>query len=64
MKIVDSIKESYNELVNKVSWPTTKELANSSVVVLIASLIMALIVWLMDFFFEWAMGSLYGVLNF
>lgn len=64
MKIVDSIKESYNELVNKVSWPTSKELANSSVVVLIASLIMAIVVWIMDYVFEFAMSSLYGVLNF
>jgi preprotein translocase subunit SecE len=48
MKLVENVKESYNELVHKVSWPTLKELSQSSVVVLIASLIMALIVWLMD----------------
>ena len=48
MKLVENIKESYNELVHKVSWPTRKELAQSAVVVLIASIILALIVWLMD----------------
>ena len=52
MKFVENVKESYNELVHKVSWPTFKELSQSSVVVLIASLIMALIVWLMDKSFE------------
>ena len=27
-KVVDYIKESYDELVNKVSWPTWAELQN------------------------------------
>lgn len=61
MKIVDSIKESYNELVHKVSWPSRKELANSAVLVLIASLILALIVWFMDFCFEKLMTFIYGL---
>ena len=49
MKIANYIRESYNELVHKVSWPTPKELSNSAMVVLIASLIIALVVWLIDF---------------
>ena len=61
MKIVDNIKASYNELVHKTSWPTTKELASSSVVVLIASLILALIVWFLDFCFESLMTAIYGL---
>lgn len=61
MKIVDNIKESYNELAHKTSWPTPKELTSSSVVVLIASLILALIVWLMDFAFENLMTLIYGL---
>lgn len=61
MKIVDNIKESYNELVHKVSWPSQKELANSAVLVLIASLILALIVWVMDYGFEKLMSSIYGL---
>jgi preprotein translocase subunit SecE len=40
--------ESYDELVHKVSWPTWSELQNSAIVVSIASLIIALIVFLMD----------------
>ena len=48
MAFVESVKESYNELVHKTSWPSRKELAQSSVIVLIASVILALIVWLMD----------------
>ena len=61
MKIVENIKESYNELVYKVSWPTRKELAQSAVIVLIASIILALIVWLMDWCFESIMTSIYGL---
>lgn len=61
MKIIDNIKASYNELVYKVSWPSRKELANSSVLVLIASLILALLVWLMDFGIEWLMKLIYGL---
>ena len=61
MKIVDSIKASYTELVHKVSWPTRKELAQSAVVVLIASLILALVVWVMDLCFESLMTFVYGL---
>ena len=61
MKFVENLKESYNELVHKVSWPTRKELSKSSVLVLIASIILALIVWLMDFGFESLMTLVYGL---
>lgn len=61
MKLVDSIRESYAELTQKVSWPTRKELAQSSVLVLTASIILALIVWLMDWCFENIMTFIYGL---
>jgi preprotein translocase subunit SecE len=44
-------EESYSELVHKVSWPSWKDLQSSAVVVLIASLIIALIVFAMDYVF-------------
>ncbi|MDD2412953.1 MAG: preprotein translocase subunit SecE [Bacteroidales bacterium] len=47
-KVINYFKESYEELFNKVSWPTWNELQNSAVVVSIASLIIALVVLLMD----------------
>lgn len=43
--------ESYNELMNKVSWPTWKELQGSAIIVLTAALIISLIVFVMDFVF-------------
>ncbi|WP_289125088.1 preprotein translocase subunit SecE [uncultured Bacteroides sp.] len=39
-------------LVHKVSWPTYSELTNSAVVVLYASLLIALVVFAMDFCFQ------------
>lgn len=45
------IKESYNELLTKVTWPAWKNLQQSSVLVFIASLIISLIVWGMDYVF-------------
>ena len=58
-KIVRYIKDSYNELVYKVSWPTRTELSSSAVVVLFASLIIALVVFAVDFVFEHAMRFVY-----
>jgi len=47
-KIVTYVKESYDELMHKVSWPTWSELQGSAIVVSVASLIIALIVFAMD----------------
>ena len=55
------IKESYEELVNKVSWPTWSQLQNSSVVVAIATLIIALIIYLMDQVFSNIMKVFYNL---
>jgi preprotein translocase, SecE subunit, bacterial len=58
-KIFAYIKESYNELVYKVSWPSKVEVSNSSVVVLIASLIIAAFILLLDSSFEAVVRFLY-----
>ncbi len=62
MKIANYIKESYDELVHKVSWPTRSELTNSAIVVLIASVIIALIVFAMDKLIQLLMDFIYGLL--
>lgn len=58
-KIGTYFKESYNELVHKVTWPTMSELSNSAVVVLTASLVIALLVFVIDLGFENLMTLLY-----
>lgn len=40
--------ESYNELVHKVTWPSFGDLQSTTIVVLVASLIIALVIALMD----------------
>jgi preprotein translocase subunit SecE len=41
-------RESYHELMDKVSWPTWSELQSSVTVVCIAALITAGIIWMID----------------
>lgn len=45
------LSESYNELMNKVSWPTWKELQGSAIVVLVSALILSVVIFLMDYIF-------------
>ena len=59
-KIIEKVKESYNELVYKVSWPTKSELSNSAVVVMFASLLIALLIFGIDFSFEKVMQFFYS----
>ena len=58
-KVTEYIKESYDELMHKVSWPTWSELQNSAIVVSIASLIIALVVFLMDETFQTLLKQFY-----
>ncbi|MCQ2114186.1 MAG: preprotein translocase subunit SecE [Bacteroidaceae bacterium] len=58
-KVVNNCKACFDELAHKTSWPTRKELTNSAVLVLSASLIIALIVFVMDQCFGFIMGMVY-----
>lgn len=46
--VVQFIKELYEEMTQKVTWPTWGELQNSAVLVLVASLIIAIVIYAMD----------------
>lgn len=46
--VVEFLKESYIEMIQKVTWPTWGELQNSAVIVLVASIIIALLILGMD----------------
>ena len=61
--IVSYCKASYNELVHKTTWPTRKELMASAVMVLCASVIIALIVFVLDSIFEKVMQLVYSLFN-
>jgi preprotein translocase subunit SecE len=62
-KITLYIKECYNELMHKVSWPTWNELQSSAIVVLTASLIIGIVVFLMDSLFQGTMNLIYSLFD-
>jgi preprotein translocase subunit SecE len=61
MKINTYFKESYNELVHKVTWPTLKELQSSAIIVMIASIIIAVVIFIVDLVFENMMNFIYSL---
>ena len=58
-KFFNYCKVCYDELAHKVTWPTMKELTGSAVLVLTATVIIALVVFGMDFTFEKLMSLVY-----
>jgi len=59
MKAKIYLKDAYLELVEKVSWPSWSDLQNSAIVVMIASLIIAIIIYIMDTAFSSLMKLIY-----
>jgi preprotein translocase subunit SecE len=60
-KFKEYILEAYDELMHKVTWPTWKELQSSALVVMVASFIIALVIFVMDISFENMMKFIYGL---
>ncbi len=58
-KIKIYLQEAYNELVHKVTWPTWKELQNSAIVVMVATVIIALVIFAMDISFQNVLRLIY-----
>ena len=58
-KIVNYCKACYDELAHKTTWPTRAELTHSAMVVLSASLVIALVVFAMDSVFRFVMSTIY-----
>lgn len=55
------VKESINELVNNVTWPTWAELLASTKIVLVATVIFALVTFIMDSISNFALSSIYSL---
>ncbi|RKE44544.1 preprotein translocase subunit SecE [Sphingobacterium detergens] len=60
-KVLDFFKDSYVEITEKVTWPTWSQLQSSAVIVLIASLLIALVVFVMDKASSVGLEFLYGI---
>lgn len=50
-KVKEYINETVTEMLHRVTWPTWKELQNSTITVVIASVLIALSIFVMDFVF-------------
>jgi len=59
MKNLSELKASYDELLHKTTWPTRAELTHSAMVVLSASLVIAVVVFAMDSLFRFVMSTIY-----
>ena len=58
-KFINYVKESYVELTKKVTWPTWDKLQSSAIVVMVASVIFAIVIFAMDFCFQNLMEFIY-----
>lgn len=58
-KITNYCKACYEELAHKTTWPSRTELTHTAVVVLTASVVIALVVWAMDLVFKFVMSAVY-----
>jgi len=61
MKLKLYFQEAFNELIHKVSWPTWSDLQSSALVVMVASLIIALLIFVMDYSFQNLMDLIYSM---
>jgi preprotein translocase subunit SecE len=61
--VAEYIKESYIELTEKVTWPTWRELQSSAVLVLVAALIIALVIFGMDQVIGFVLRQFYSSLT-
>lgn len=60
-KFINYLKESYTELTKKVSWPSWEKLQSSALLVLVATIILAVVVFLIDFAFQHLMEFIYAL---
>jgi len=62
-KFTAYLKDSYKELVHKVTWPNWDQLQQSTMIVLAATLVITFIVFAMDFVASNGLKFVYNILN-
>jgi preprotein translocase subunit SecE len=60
-KITTYFRESYKELMEKVTWPTWNQLQQSTMIVIVATLVITALVWVMDFATNGALSFIYNI---
>ena len=60
-KFSEVIETTTDELKNKVTWPTWQELQSSTILVMVATLILAVVIGVIDFVGSQLINLLYGL---
>ena len=58
-KFINYLKECYVELVKKTTWPTWDKLQGSALLVMVATVILALMLFIIDYAFQHLMTLIY-----
>ncbi len=62
-KVKSYFQESYEELVHKTSWPSWAELQKTAVLVAVASVVIALLIFAMDKVISTALEGFYEIFS-
>jgi preprotein translocase subunit SecE len=62
-KVGNYIQEAYDELLHKVSWPTWDELQQTTIIVLVALMIVTAVIFGMDFVGENILKFIYNIIG-
>lgn len=62
-KFGNYVQEAYDELVHKVTWPTWDELQQTTIIVLVALIIVTLVIFGMDVVGERVLTFIYNLLG-
>ena len=62
-KFGNYIQEAYDELLHKVSWPSWDELQQTTVIVLVALIIVTAAIFGMDFVAQRVLSFIYSILG-
>ena len=58
-KFINYCKESVVELTKKTTWPNWEKLQSSAILVLVTTVILAALLWVVDFAFQHLMTAIY-----
>ncbi|MBN9350200.1 MAG: preprotein translocase subunit SecE [Chitinophagaceae bacterium] len=60
-KVISYVRESYKEMIHKVTWPNWDELQQSTMIVLISTILITALIYLMDTVSNSVMGFIYSL---
>ena len=58
-KFINYCKESFVELTKKTTWPSWEKLQSSALLVIVTTVLLAALLWVIDFLFQNVMNGIY-----